>query len=83
MGAKVKKQAEVIFAVLVEDEESGEQTLKGYFTNVNLVEQYMERENIESCRILTVTEVDDATFPPEPMLEFQSRKLADVAAGRV
>lgn len=77
MVKKIKKEIDHIFAVIDEEEEK----LLGYFKSMQDVQIFFEKENIDHARILTVISVEDAEYPPEPMLEFTQRNLFDVLSG--
>ncbi len=73
MSGKKRIALTEIFAVIDEDDK-----LIGYFKTMEAVERYLEKEAIDHVTILTVIKVEDAEYPPEPMLEFIDRKLEDV-----
>ena len=71
--SKKKVKLTEIFAV-IDDQDK----FRGFFKSMDMVERFFERENLEESRILTVTAIEDAEYPPEPMLEFVHRELEEV-----
>ena len=69
--SKPKKPAS-IFALVSEDNSVM------YFKDLKLVQQYMERENLEEATIFEVVAVIEASYPPEPELEFTDRELSSM-----